>query len=38
MPGNSDVSSTIEMSSELMVGGGFGYGHVDKLYDFLYSS
>ncbi|XP_047078247.1 transcription factor MYB36-like [Lolium rigidum] len=33
----SDVSSTVEMSSEPMVGGGFGYGHVDELYDFLYS-
>ncbi|KAK1620616.1 hypothetical protein QYE76_026133 [Lolium multiflorum] len=33
----SDVSSTVEMTSEPMVGGGFGYGHVDELYDFLYS-
>jgi myb proto-oncogene protein len=33
----SDVSSSVEMSSEPMVGGGFGYGHVDELYDFLYS-
>ncbi|KAM3224391.1 hypothetical protein ACQJBY_057651 [Aegilops geniculata] len=31
------VASTVEMSSGSMVGGGFGYGHVDELYDFLYS-
>ncbi|KAK1603278.1 hypothetical protein QYE76_018321 [Lolium multiflorum] len=31
----SDVSSTVEMSSEPLVGGGLGY--VDELYDFLYS-
>ncbi|VAI61839.1 unnamed protein product [Triticum turgidum subsp. durum] len=31
------VASTVEMSSASMVGGGFGYGHVDELYDFLYS-
>uniref|UniRef100_A0ACD5YPC2 Uncharacterized protein n=2 Tax=Avena sativa TaxID=4498 RepID=A0ACD5YPC2_AVESA len=32
-----DVATTVAMSSEPMVGGGFGYGHVDELYDFLYS-
>ncbi|CAM0943588.1 unnamed protein product [Alopecurus aequalis] len=32
-----DVAGTVEMSSGSMVGGGFVYGHVDELYDFLYN-
>ncbi|XP_044952669.1 transcription factor MYB36-like [Hordeum vulgare subsp. vulgare] len=31
------MASTVEMSSGSMVGGSFGYGHVDELYDFLYN-
>ena len=31
------MAGTGEISSESMVGGGFGYGHVDELYDFLYN-